>query len=439
MELVKIKLDSNEKNFFIKIISLLTGIDYHKVEEDYLYHVECNKLSKAQDKRVIKSFLETYHTDEIKIGKKIKLKDLKLDSGKYIIFCKDKVDFDHAIYLSDGKVYARYKNLLDINVSKVYKRNELRLYKTWMDNYSFFSNNTFVLDELNNLIKLEMYTEKKFEVRIKKEEILFKKMPKSKSLKLVKKYFKRHKISINIKELIKNKSFVLLEKEKQLINSNFKETVLDGKNYFDDKEQRVKSVVYITNTLEDAYIMVHELTHHRNHPNGKRNIVSNLLTESLSYTHGLIFGSELKYDDEKQMIYDYFITNLFNEAYSLYYIYKILEVYKKKKSLEKEAYDQVYKHNDYNKAIKDLNAFVKDGLSIFRLSYHLLGKCMAVYMFVRYKEDESFYKKIEQLNNSINTQELDRCLSIIDLKDFTDLTKKYNESIDKFLDITKLN
>ena len=144
-------------------------------------------------------------------------------------------------------------------------------------------------------------------------------------------------------------------------------------------------------------------------------------------------------NDEKQMIYDYFITNLFNEAYSLYYIYKILEVYKKKKSLEKEAYDQVYKHNDYNKAIKDLNAFVKDGLSIFRLSYHLLGKCMAVYMFVRYKEDESFYKKIEQLNNSINTQELDRCLSIIDLKDFTDLTKKYNESIDKFLDITKLN
>ena len=58
-------------------------------------------------------------------------------------------------------------------------------------------------------------------------------------------------------------------------------------------------------------------------------------------------------------------------------------------------------------------------------------------MYTKYIKDSSFFKKIEKLGNCINTLDMIECLNIIDLKNFQDFVKKYEESCDTYLDLRK--
>lgn len=406
MEFIQIKNEKNEKNFLIKCISLLTEIDYKNTEEDYLNFLKREKIKKSSEKTIINKFIKLFHLEPIKHNNKTKLKDLDLDDGKYIVFCKDKLDFDHTIYIDQNRIYAKYKNLLDSYVVKIYKQNELILYKVWMDNYSFFSNNLFVLKELTTLSKIGQITENKFILKIDEPKISLSKVSYRKSIKLAQDYFNKHKIDIKIKKLFKSENLKM------------------------EKHQ--------DNTIRDAAYIVHELTHHRNHPLGEnRNLISNILTESISYANELIFSNELKNENYKKFFNQTYIENLYLNALNLHYIYKILRVYKSKNSLDREDYINYHKKDDYDRAVKEFSNFVKKGDSVFTLSCNLLGRCMGLYMYTMYIKENSFFKKIEKLSDCINNLDMIECLNIIDLEDFKDFVKKYEKSCDTYLDMRK--
>lgn len=76
------------------------------------------------DVEVFEEYMRRHNTIEIE-SKEIKIKDLELDSGNYIVFCYDKKDYYHMITIIDNTIYDKTDECLDLYVIKVYKEKTL--------------------------------------------------------------------------------------------------------------------------------------------------------------------------------------------------------------------------------------------------------------------------------------------------------------------------
>lgn len=76
------------------------------------------------DVEVFEEYMRRHNTIEIE-SKEIKIKDLELDSGNYIVFCYDKKDYYHMISIIDNTIYDKTDECLDLYVIKVYKEKTL--------------------------------------------------------------------------------------------------------------------------------------------------------------------------------------------------------------------------------------------------------------------------------------------------------------------------
>ena len=52
----------------------------------------------------------------------IKVKDLKIDNGSYIVFCYDKKEFYHMIPIIDNDIYDKNSDCMDLYVISVYRK-----------------------------------------------------------------------------------------------------------------------------------------------------------------------------------------------------------------------------------------------------------------------------------------------------------------------------
>ena len=163
----------------------------------------------------------------------------------------------------------------------------INTYKDWFENMSFFSFNSFVLDEIENLWNLSNYIYYKYvEVikNIKFEKYDFSYVSLEENISLAQQFLDKHNIKISIKELIANGNIVF-----KIIDEKIK----DGKSYY-DKDNKKMIEIYLHNNIIDSCILIHEIMHYLNQPESKRNFVSDLLTESLSYGMEFIYIEELK-------------------------------------------------------------------------------------------------------------------------------------------------
>ena len=76
------------------------------------------------DVEVFEEYMRRHNTTEIE-SKEIKIKDLELDSGNYIVFCYDKKDYYHMITIIDNTIYDKTDECLDLYVIKIYKEKTL--------------------------------------------------------------------------------------------------------------------------------------------------------------------------------------------------------------------------------------------------------------------------------------------------------------------------
>lgn len=76
------------------------------------------------DVEVFEEYMRRHNTIEIE-SKEIKIKDLELDSGNYIVFCYDKKDYYHMITIIDNTIYDKTDECLDLYVIKIYKEKTL--------------------------------------------------------------------------------------------------------------------------------------------------------------------------------------------------------------------------------------------------------------------------------------------------------------------------
>ena len=112
--------DSNGKsNCVIRSLSKIFNLSY---EETYnglcTIQKELNK-DDYNDIEVFETYMKNKGMKELDISD-VKVKDLKLDNGSYIVFCYDKKDWYHMIPIIDNTIYDKSDECMELYVIKVY-------------------------------------------------------------------------------------------------------------------------------------------------------------------------------------------------------------------------------------------------------------------------------------------------------------------------------
>ena len=98
-------------------------------EYDNVYNELC-EISKElncesyNDIEVFETYMKRRNTTSIEYGKDIKIKDLILDEGKYLVFCWDKKEFFHMVSIIDKVLYDKDDRSLELYAITIYKENE---------------------------------------------------------------------------------------------------------------------------------------------------------------------------------------------------------------------------------------------------------------------------------------------------------------------------
>ena len=74
---------------------------------------------------VFETYMKRRNTNTIDYGKDVKIKDLNLENGKYLVFCWDKKNFYHMVSIIDNVLYDKDDSSLELYTITIYKENEL--------------------------------------------------------------------------------------------------------------------------------------------------------------------------------------------------------------------------------------------------------------------------------------------------------------------------
>jgi hypothetical protein len=99
-------------------------------EYDQVYNELCNiqkelNCSSYNDIEVFETYMNRNGIDKIEYGSDIKIKDLSLGSGSYIVFCYDKKDFYHMVTIIDNVLFDKDNRSLELYTISIYKQKTL--------------------------------------------------------------------------------------------------------------------------------------------------------------------------------------------------------------------------------------------------------------------------------------------------------------------------
>ena len=99
-------------------------------EYDDVYNELCSiakelNCESFNDIKVFETYMNKRNTNSIDYGKDLKIKDLDLEKGKYLVLCWDKKDFYHMVSIIDDVLYDKDDKSLELYVITVYKEKEL--------------------------------------------------------------------------------------------------------------------------------------------------------------------------------------------------------------------------------------------------------------------------------------------------------------------------
>ena len=99
-------------------------------EYDNVFNELCNiakelNCESFNDIEVFETYMKRRNTNNIDYGRDIKIKDLNLENGKYLVFCWDKKEFYHMVSIIDNVLYDKDDRSLELYTITVYKDNSL--------------------------------------------------------------------------------------------------------------------------------------------------------------------------------------------------------------------------------------------------------------------------------------------------------------------------
>ena len=115
--------DKNGKsNCVIRSLCKILNKEYNDVYNDLCKIAEDLKCVSFNDIPVFEKYMEDNNIFKINHDEDIKVKDLKIDNGSYIVFCYDKKEFYHMLSIIDNDIYDKNSDFMDLYVISVYKK-----------------------------------------------------------------------------------------------------------------------------------------------------------------------------------------------------------------------------------------------------------------------------------------------------------------------------
>ena len=112
----------NKSNCVIRSFCKVYNKEYNDIANELLsISKELNK--DFNDIETFEELMKRYNTKKLDYGNDLLIKDLTLDSEKYIVFCYDKKDFYHMVPIINNTVYDYSSDSLNLYVISIYKVN----------------------------------------------------------------------------------------------------------------------------------------------------------------------------------------------------------------------------------------------------------------------------------------------------------------------------
>lgn len=112
-----------KSNCVIRSLCKMYDKEYEEVYNelcDIAKELNCESFN---DIEVFETYMKRRNTTKLDYGKDIKIKDLELDDGKYIIFCFDKKDYYHMVPIIDNVLFDKDNSSLELYIISIYKEN----------------------------------------------------------------------------------------------------------------------------------------------------------------------------------------------------------------------------------------------------------------------------------------------------------------------------
>lgn len=312
-------------------------------------------------------------------------------------------------------------------------KERIEQYKEWFSNLSFFGNNSFVIDNIEYLWNYVKRVDRLFHKisRDSLKKIEYTKLETKQIIDISQKFLDNHKIKINIKELIDKGILNLENKEKP--KNEYYDTIQDGIIHYDKEKDKIKIELLLENSIFDCGVLIHELMHYLNQPKENRNIVSDLLTEAVSYSTEMIFHEDIKdsYPNDYKKTYYGFIRTLNAKIYYSYYIYKIIYLYKMKKDINEELYKEVFNDEYYEETIEAFEKYASNRNQIFKDTWNVISLPLTTYIIEKYNNKEIQFDSIIEFSDSINDKSIEECIKIVGIDSRDDFCIKTIEAVEK--------
>lgn len=258
---------------------------------------------------------------------------------------------------------------------------------------------------------------------------------------LTQEFLNFYHINLNISNLVKDKKIIINNIKEKLENKEITEEEYNNLRFNARCNKGLICFNYCGDII-DCIVFLHEITHLRNEPldfKTHRTEINDFITESIAYAEEFIFLDFLKtkgYEDD----YNNYLCDIFYNCLVLsdrvYYVNKILYVYKEKGNIFKDSYTSIFKnHKNYEQAIKELYKLIISKNSYIELIWTFLGYISGLYLYIMYLEDHNYFKIVEELNEAITNEKCtwQNIFRILKVNKPEDLFKIMFEKIDYFV------
>ena len=258
---------------------------------------------------------------------------------------------------------------------------------------------------------------------------------------LTQKFLNFYHINLNISNLVKDKKIIINNIKEKLENKEITDEEYNNLR-FNARCNKGLICFNFCGDIIDCIVFLHEITHLRNEPLDSkihRTEINDFITESIAYAEEFIFLDFLKvkgYEDD----YNNYLCDIFYNCLVLsdrvYYVNKILYVYKEKGNISKDSYTSIFKnHKNYEQAIKELYKLIISKNSYIELIWTFLGYISGLYLYIMYLEDHNYFKIVEELNEAITNEKCtwQNIFRILKVNKPEELFKIMFEKIDYFV------
>ena len=116
--------DKNGKsNCVIRSLCKIINREYNDVYDGLCKVAENLNFLSFTDIPVFEKYMGDNNIIKINYDGDVKVKDLEIDNGSYVVFCYDKKDYYHMIPIINNVIYDKNAECMDLYTISIYKKN----------------------------------------------------------------------------------------------------------------------------------------------------------------------------------------------------------------------------------------------------------------------------------------------------------------------------